>query len=194
MHNAGDMDVTAVASTVATAVLEGCPGDDLAAELFNMMGDGAFDGIQACRSYQPWCIAICTGCHQHYTLIAYDDSRLEAHSTIRKCRFTRDVCRCSVATSNGVCGTAEPGWAAAQPGSQSAALHCGAAEGGGAGGSRHAHLRLQRQVQGLAPQLHSRSPNRNLSQLQLYSKTAERIFPTLYCSQEQEPLAATPIS
>ena len=69
MHNAGDMDVTAVASTVATAVLEGRPGDELAAELFNMMGDGAFDGIQVCESFQPWCIAICTGPDQHYQLM-----------------------------------------------------------------------------------------------------------------------------
>lgn len=55
MHNAGDMDSMAIASTVATAVLEGRSGDDLAAELFNMLGDGAFDGIQV--PVMPACTA-----------------------------------------------------------------------------------------------------------------------------------------
>ena len=46
MRAAGDMDVAPVASTVAMAVLEGRSADALASDLFNVLGDGAFDAIQ----------------------------------------------------------------------------------------------------------------------------------------------------
>lgn len=49
MRNSGEVpgtDVNSLAMTVAAAVLGGRSGDELAAELFNLLGDAFFESIQ----------------------------------------------------------------------------------------------------------------------------------------------------
>lgn len=57
MHNVGDQGATDVASTVAVAVLGGGSAQSLASELYNLVGDSAFEAIQV---RQPIVSKLCT--------------------------------------------------------------------------------------------------------------------------------------